>query len=435
MPFSIDTRTLRVGDTYVAIQGERYDGHDFVRAAFQKGACAAVVEQHIDGIPHGGKLEIVPDTVLYLTEVARRKIKKSHSKVVAITGSVGKTSTRNAVTQVMRTAGPVVSSPGNLNTLLGLSLTLANSAPEFNTCLVLEMGAGKKGDLDELCRYFKPDISIVTNVRGVHLETLGSIEGVHQEKSALVRALAPSGIACLNADDKYVRAMSEVCKGKCILYGVSADADITPNDVTEKTPLLGEHSIYIVLAAFAAGIAVGISPKVINGVLSRLQPEKGRLNVLPGLGGAILIDDSYNASPDAVHAALNVLCQQSAKRRIAFLGDMLELGAMEVPSHRAVLQKAMEVSDLVYVCGFRMEAGIQNLSKKLKNRVQCFANSTQLAAELARGNVYRPEPGDVILVKGSQGARMERISRALLAEGVPPESALPRQNEAWLAIP
>ena len=435
MPFSIDTRTLDEGDIYVAIQGERYDGHDFVRNAFQKGASAAVVEKQIEGTPRGKRLEIVPDTITYLAQIARRKVVQSHAQIIAITGSIGKTSTRNAVEQVMKVAGPVVSSSGNLNTLLGLSLTLANSDLTSNTRLVLEMGAGKKGDLEELCRYFKPDISIITNVRGVHLETLGSIKGIQREKSELIRALAPTGIACLNADDENVRAMSTVCKGKNILYGVSADADITPDAITAKLSLLGEHSIYIVLAAFAVGTAVGIDPKVLNEALSGIKPEKGRLNKLPGRGGAILIDDSYNASPDAVHAALNVLRQQSAKRRIVFLGDMLELGAMEEQAHIAVLQKAVAVSDIVYGCGTRMGTGAQNLSKKLEHRIRCYADSAQLATELVQGNEYRPKSGDVILVKGSQGARMERISRVLIAEGLLPESVLPRQNEAWLCIP
>ncbi|MCY3487154.1 MAG: UDP-N-acetylmuramoyl-tripeptide--D-alanyl-D-alanine ligase [Bacteroidetes bacterium] len=433
MPFSIDTRTLREGDIYVAIRGERYDGHDFVQEAFRRGASKAIVERAIEGV-NENRLSLVPDTISHIAEVARNKVERADARVIAITGSMGKTTTRKAVTQVLQAAGPVVSSIGNLNTVLGLSLTLANSDLKTNTYLVLEMGAAKKGDLKDICQYFKPDISIVTNVRGVHLEMLGSIEGVQREKGELVRALDATGIACLNADDPRTRAMIAECKGRHLLYGMAADADITPSEITAEVSLLGEHVIYILLAAFAAGTAVGLSPKAINGALCRLKPEKGRLNPLPGKNGSTLIDDSYNASPDAVKVALDVLRQQIAQRRIAFLGDMLELGAMEREAHKAVLQKAIQDVDLIYGCGPRMQTAAEELPAALKQRMHCLSDSREFEHELNCGRIYQPESGDVILVKGSQGARMERISRALLAESISPESVLPRQTEAWLSI-
>ncbi len=433
MTFSTDTRSLRKGDTYVAIQGDRFDGHNFVHEAILRGASGAVVERRLEGVS-SDRLTLVPDSINYLAEIARYKIKRANAQVIAITGSVGKTTTRNAVTRVMQTSGSIVSSVGNLNTLLGLSLTIANAELQPNTRLVLEMGARKKGDLKEICQYFRPDISIVTNVRGVHLETLGSIEGVQQEKSELVRALRTTGIACLNADDESTRSMVVECKGRHLMYGLAADADITPQDIQAKIPLLGEHVIYIVLAAFAAGIAVGLDPRSINKALSGIHPEKGRLNRLPARGGAVLIDDSYNASPDAMDIALNVLRQQAATRRIAFLGDMLELGDSEQEAHSAILKKASMIADNVYCCGQRMEIGAEELSPELRQNVRCFSSSNELASELIHGRIYLPERGDVILVKGSQGARMERISRALLSEDISAESVLPRQNEAWLSI-
>ncbi len=433
MTFSTDTRTLREGDTYVAIRGDRYDGHDFVHEAILKGARGAIVERALAHVSQD-RITLVQDSIAYLAQIARNKIKSANAQVIAITGSVGKTTTRNAVTQVMQTSGPVTSSVGNLNTLLGLSLTVANTDLQPNTRLVLEMGARNKGDLKEICEYFRPDLSIVTNVRGVHLETLGSIEGVQEEKSELVRALGTTGVACLNADDEYTRAMAVECGGQTLMYGTVANADVTPRDIQAKISLLGEHVIYIMLAAFSAGIAVGIDPRMINEALSGLKPEKGRLNRLPARGGALLIDDSYNASPDAMHIALNVLRQQTAKRRIAFLGDMLELGDSEQKAHGAILRKASTIADHVYCCGSRMEIGAEELSSELRRNVCGFYSSEELASELIHGRIYLPEHGDVILVKGSQGARMERISKALLSEQVSPESVLPRQNEAWLSI-
>lgn len=433
MPYSTDTRTLQPGDTYVAIRGERHDGHDFVRQAFDRGASDAVTEREIKGV-RVDKVTIVPDTIIHLAELASERVTRARARVVAITGSVGKTTTRNAVAQVLESAGPVVASVGNLNTLLGLSLTLVNSDLKPNACLVLEMGATKKGDLSEITTYFRPDISIVTNVRGVHLETFGSLDGVQEAKSELVRALGPDGIACLNADDPRTRAMVAYCKGEHLLFGVAPDAQITPLDITADLPLLGEHVIYVALAAFAAGKAMGMEPKVINEALCRLRPEKGRLNRLPGRSQSILIDDTYNASPDAVKVALNVLDKHPAERRIVFLGDMLELGSVEHAAHVSVLHEAAKIADLVYGCGSRMQQAVDELPPEMARYVRGFPSSEEVASELAHGRIYRPKRGDVILVKGSQGARMERVSRALLAEHVSPESVLPRQTEAWLSI-
>ncbi len=433
MPFSTDTRTLQPGDTYVAIRGERHDGHDFVQQAFDRGASNAVTERIITGV-RADRVTIVPDTIVHLAELAHERVARARARVVAITGSVGKTTTRNAVAQVLENAGPVVASVGNLNTLLGLSLTLANSEFKPNTCLVLEMGATRKGDLSEITSYFKPDISIVTNVRGVHLETFGSLEGVQEAKSELVRALGLDGIACLNADDPRTRAMVADCRGEHMLFGVAPDAQITPLDITANVPLLGEHVIYVALAAFAAGRAMGMDPKVINEALCRLKPEKGRLNRLPGRSHSTLIDDTYNASPDAVKVALNVLDKHPAERRIVFLGDMLELGSIERAAHVSALRQAAKIADLVFGCGPRMQQAVNELPPEMSRYVYGFPSSEEVASELTHGRIYRPKRGDVIMVKGSQGARMERVCRALLAEHVSPESVLPRQTEAWLSI-
>jgi len=433
MGYSTDTRTLRRGDIYVAIQGERYDGHHFVADAIGKGASKAIVERAIDGIPPE-KLDIVDNAIVHLADLAAFRIRKSQSQVIAITGSVGKTTTRSAITEVLRTSGPVVSSIGNLNTLLGLSLTLVNSDLQKETRLVLEMGASKKGDLADICHYFKPDISVITNVRGVHLEMLGSIEGVQYEKSELVRALESKGIACLNADDPWTRGMVTQCKGEHVFYGKSADAHIQPHDITASVPLLGDHVIYILMAAFCVGHVLGIAPDTINHALSHLKPQKGRLNRLLGKDGSILIDDSYNASPDAVMAALQVLSSQSAKRRVVFLGDMLELGDKEEEAHRDILLRAAENADLIYGCGTRLQNAAKHLYSQRNLEIKCYPESQGLARELASGSIYAPQSGDVILVKGSQGARMERVSRALLSEDVSPESVLPRQSKAWLSI-
>ena len=433
MAYSTDTRTLQPGDTFVAVRGERYDGHDFVSAAIKKGASAAIVEHPVAGVP-GSRLLCVPDTTIHLAAVARERIRRKGCQLIAITGSVGKTTTKNAIATVLGMCYPVVSSKGNLNTLLGLSLTLVNSDIQPGTKLVLEMGASRKGDLASICEYFRPDIAVVTNVRGVHLETFGSIGDVQKAKGELVRALDSSGVACLNADDPLARGMEAWCLGRTVFYGMSQEYAITPEDITVELPLLGRHVIYVAMAAFAVAHCTGMAPKMINQALRHIKPEKGRLCKLNGRGGAVLIDDSYNASPDAMQSALEVMQHMAGERRIVFLGDMLELGPSEVEEHVVIIQKALECADQVVVVGSINSAARSSLLAGLRDRVQAFADSEELARMLTDGQIYEPRQGDIILVKGSQGSRMERVSRALLAPDINPASVLPRQSQAWLAI-
>ncbi len=433
MPYSTDTRTLRPGDTYVAIRGERYDGHDFACEALRKGAANVIAEHPLSDLPPD-RVQCVQNTELYLAGIARDKIVSAQCQVIAITGSVGKTSTKNAIATVLASAFPVTASSGNLNTLLGLALTLANSDLEHESRLVLEMGATRKGDIEEICTWFSPHISVVTNVRGVHLETFGSLRGVQTAKSEIVLALDGHGIACLNADDPLTREMQDKCRGRTVLFGRSRNSHITPQHITVQLPLLGDHALYIAMAAFAVGRAAGMDGLAINAALRHLKAEKGRLRRLEARNGALLIDDSYNASPDATRAALQVLRTVEAKRRIAFLGDMLELGPGELDAHVNAVEEAVEAADLVFVAGDIMKIAFDNLPPAVQSRVCAFDNSATLSKDLEAGKVYMPERGDTILVKGSQGARMERISKVLLAEDIPPEEVLPRQSASWLAL-
>ena len=433
MAYSTDTRTLQSGDTFVAIPGDRYDGHDFVREALKQGAALAVVERPVEGV-EASQIKIVADTTVFLAKLARARVRQSGCTVVAITGSMGKTTTKNAIAAVLKSACPVVASSGNLNTLLGLSLTLVNQDFDAKTKLVLEMGASAKGDIAAMCAYFKPDISVVTNIRGVHLETFGTLEGVQQAKGELVRALGNNGLACLNGDDPLSAPLSAWCAGRSVTYGVDSTNDITPADITATLPLLGKHVMYVAMAAYAVGRAFGMTRTDINDALGRLEPEKGRLCRLKGRNGAILIDDSYNSSPDAMQSALEVVKDLKARRRIVFMGDMLELGSDSVMHHSHVIQQALAHADQVIVVGSIGQKATDGLPHSDGQSVQVFEDSTQVAQLLDAGKVYTPRPGDLILVKGSQGSRMERISRALLDKTIDPTTVLPRHTPAWLAI-
>lgn len=433
MRYSTDTRTIRPGETYVAIRGVRHDGHTFVEEAIKRGARRVVVERPVVAAPDVTVVQ-VQNSVQYLAKEARKKLLAVGPSVVAITGSIGKTSTKNAITTVLRGRFSVLSTKGNLNTMLGISLTLLNSDYSRDTKVVLEMGACKPGDIAGLCRHFPPDIAVVTNVHGVHLETFGTIDDVASAKSEIVQALTPAGTACLNADDARVDAMAALSPGRTLRFGTGMVCDIRPCLIKRPIPLLGDHAIYLALAAFSVGHALGMPPEEINDRLAALRPAKGRLSRLPGVSGCSLIDDSYNASPASTRAALSVLQRQPGARRIACLGDMLELGAGSHAEHTKIIQAATEVADSVILVGEHMAAAAASLPGVDHGVVAVFADSNQAVAALSAGVPLRPEQGDVFLVKGSQGARMEHVCRALLREDVAPESVLCRQSESWRQI-
>lgn len=428
MAFSTDTRTIQPGDTYVAIRGETHDGHAFVEDAVAKGATAVVVDHDLEV---EAEVIVADDTVRWLVDRASAFVREVGCDVVGITGSVGKTTTRGAIVSVLSQAFEVRSSEGNKNTPLGISLTVLNTTLTPAAKLVLEMGARFKGDIRELREAFPLTVGVAVNVRGVHLETFGSIEGIEREKSEIVRGLEADGTAVLNGDDPRVRRMADVTKGRVLLYGTESHNDVRPEHVTADLPILGDHAIYTALVATAVGQAFGMEPDAITRGLEALETEPGRLRKLPGINGSTLIDDTYNASPDATKSALGVLAGLEAERRTAILGDMLELGASEVAQHQDVLQVAKDRADRVVAVGSIMRDAYMRLSDA--TTVTHYATSRDVAAAIEAGALDL-EAGDVVLVKGSQGARMERVSEALLSPDLEAASVLPRQSPQWKAI-
>lgn len=431
MSYSTDTRTLQPGDTYVAIRGETHDGHAFVADAVAKGATALIVEEAVD-VPEAVQVEVVESSIQALVERASARVREVGCPVVAITGSVGKTTARAAVVSVLQQARTVKGSEGNKNTPLGLSLTLLNADLTPETVLVLEMGARLPGDIEELCDAFPPTVGVVTTVRPVHVETLGSIDGVEREKSEIVRALPEAGTAVLNGDDPRVRRMAEVTDARVLLYGTTPDCDVRPDHVTATLPMLGDHAMSTALLATAVGRAFDMDDAAITRGLEAVRTEAGRLRRLAGVGGSTLIDDTYNASPDAALSALGVLASLPGARRTAILGDMLELGPSEVDQHHRVLAEALQVADRVWAVGSIMHDAAMRVSDA--TRLRLFATSRD-AAEAVRAGDLGLGPDDVVLVKGSQGARMERVSEGVLHPDLDPAAELPRQSPQWKAIP
>ncbi len=431
--FSHDTRSMQPGDYYVAIHGERYDGHDFIPQALAQGAAGLVIERDLPAdlvVPHHVEVRRVANSVEYLAQLAKQRIESYGTQVIAVTGSVGKTTTKRALVSVLSRYFPVVTPRNNLNTLLGIALTVVNELTSPDQKLVVEIGMYYRGIIARVCEFIPPLIGVVTSVQPVHLETMGTIENIALAKGELVEALPPHGIACLNADDPRVRAMQDRCKGRVLFYGAHPESDVHPAHITVRLPLLGSYQIYTAMAVIAVGRCLGLSDEQINQGLAELTPEKGRLVPLPGVNGVRLIDDTYNASLTSTLAALEVLSQHET-RRIAFLGDMLELGSEEQASHRAVLTYALEVADQLVLVGPRLALAWQQLAPTPRQPVALFATSQEVVAALADATLYQPTPGDVVLVKGSAGMRMERVVQALLSPELDSHMVLVRQEASW----
>ncbi|MDP2587857.1 MAG: UDP-N-acetylmuramoyl-tripeptide--D-alanyl-D-alanine ligase [bacterium] len=428
-----------------------------------------------------------------LAVLAREVLAAHKPTVVAITGSVGKTGTKDAIASVLKAHGTVRVSEGNYNNELGLPLAifgerspgkklfgwwgvmrraraLSRAGADYPKMLVLEMGMDHPGDLAGLVAIAQPTIGVVTNIGESHLEFFESVDAIAKEKSTVVSALGSTGVAILNSDDPRVRAMAALHSGKTITFGMGPEASVRAVDstITEElseghpqdqmmhrlqglgVPLgtsftlthagqsapvtlqrmLGKQQIYAALAAAAVGIAHGMSIKEIAEALSDFAAPKGRMNLIPGVKDSLLIDDSYNSAPASAFAALDVLGSlKPAGRRIAVLGDMAELGTATEPGHQEVGQHAAHTCDFAIFVGpkSKFSALAAEQAGLVDERQTHVLDSRQVEAVLQ--SVMRA--GDVVLVKGSQIMRMERVVKALMAEPERASELLVRQSEGW----
>jgi UDP-N-acetylmuramoyl-tripeptide--D-alanyl-D-alanine ligase len=433
---AIDSRGALRGALFVALPGERVDGHDFVLDAVGHGARGALVRNNWEapgGLPSDVALIRVEDPLAALQDLAKWWCGQNHAQVIAVTGSVGKTSTKEVIASVLSTRYNTLKSAGNLNNEIGLPLTMLRLEPEHQKAVV-EMGAGYAlGELSLLCDIAHPQIAVVTNVGPVHLERLGTIENIALNKSEIVRALPKDGTAILNGDDPRVRAMAEVTEADVQFYGLDAENHIRATDIVShglkgvhftlhvaptgqqwpvRLPLLGRHSVHTALAAAGAAHAAGMSWEQIVAALQGLDAQV-RLLVVPGYNGTTLIDDTYNAAPESTIAALNLLGEMTG-RHIAVLGDMLELGSYTEVGHLKVARRASVVANrLVVVGSLGRLIGEEALRAGMKPEWVFFAvDNAQVVDYLKR--VLKP--GDHVLVKGSRGLHMEEIVEGLRAE-------------------
>lgn len=445
----IDSRQVIPGAMFVALPGEHADGHDYLEEAFKRGAGVAIVQKDVSQkypqidvrslidvlnlqIPQGSFCILVNDSLKAMQTIARFWRRKLDLQVVGITGSVGKSTTKELTAEILSNKYRTLKNIGNLNNEIGLPLSLLRLTKGYQ-CAVLEMGFYVPGEIAFLCDLALPQIGIVTNVGMVHAERAGSIEEIAKGKSELVQALpaAPDGIAILNYDDPLVRAMKEVTKAHVIMYGLDPSADLWADEIESHglqgiefklhvkhdsfhihVPMIGQHSVHTILRAAAAGMVEGLSWAEIIAGLQETHSQL-RLVAVHSRNGALILDDTYNASPESTLAALSLL-EELEGRRIAVLGDMLELGKYEKLGHEKVGFRVAEVADELIAVGklgkiiaeAAMEAGLPAKS------VHWFAEVDQVIDLLDEKLTKR----DVALIKGSHGLRMDRIVTALEIE-------------------
>lgn len=427
---AIDSRKVEPGQLFFAFEGTRVDGHDFIGEALLRGAVGAVVSKPVS-VATSRPLIRVRDSCKALQELARYYRSLFRLPVVAVTGSTGKTTTKDLIAGVLGVRFSVLKTSGNYNNEIGLPLTLLQLHGGHDVA-VLEMAMRGRGEIAALCRISGPLVGAITNIGRTHLELLGTQEAIAEAKGELIESLPPEGCAVLNAGDPWQVRLREKAKSSVLYYGETEECDVralevqplgldgstfllcTPRgEASCRLPLPGVHNVSNALAAAAVGHWFGLMPEEIATGLENASITEMRLEIKEGIWGSRLIDDSYNASPDSVKAALNLLAQVPDKKRtIAVLGDMYELGAGTVPGHREVGVKAadLEIDCLCTVGELAREIASGALAAGMHpEHVHVFEKKSQ-AIEFLRSYL---QEGDLVLIKGSRGMKMEEIASAL----------------------
>ena len=429
---AVDSRLVGVGQLFVALPGERTDGHAFVPEAIARGAAALIVARPLGDVTALGDVTVlrVADPLAALWAVATGWRRRFEPLVVGVTGSIAKTSTKEAVAVVLSTRFRTLRNEGNLNNEIGLPLTLMRLGPEHETA-VLEMGMYVGGEIADLARMARPQVGVVTAVQPVHLSRIGSLEAIEAAKGELLEALPTDGRAILNADDPIVRGMGGRSAARSLTYGFAADADIGADGVVSAgldgmrfvlraagarrpvtIPTLGRLSVHNALAAAAVGLVAGLSLEEISSGLAAGWSAAHRVELVR-LGGVTLVDDTYNASPRSVVAALDLLAGLPG-RRGAVLGEMLELGDAADEGHRVVGEAAARTADWLVVVGDGAAGIADGAQAAGVDRARIVrVRDTDSALEAIPP---RLRDGDVVLLKASRGIALERVVDGLRRE-------------------
>jgi UDP-N-acetylmuramoyl-tripeptide--D-alanyl-D-alanine ligase len=437
---AVDSRLIVPGNLFIALPGENTEGHRFVGAALDAGAAAVLVAEAPDASLLNGReasVVVVADPLRGLQAIAAEWRTRFDPLVVGVTGSIAKTSTKEAVAAVLGIAMPTLRNEGNLNNEIGLPLTVLRLRSEHRAA-VLEMGMYVGGEIADLARIGRPEIGIVTAVQPVHLARIGTIEAVERAKGELIEALPDDGVAILNADDDRVRRMASRTRARAVTYGFAPDADVRAADVVSRgaegmafrllapgvdrevaIPTLGRLAVHNALAAAATGLAAGLPEEAIVAGLAAgwSAPHRGELI---RVGDVTIVDDSYNASPGSVAAALELLAGMPG-RRIAVLGEMLELGSEQEAGHRRVGEAAAQLAERLIVVGDGA-AAIADGARRAGMPAEAI--STVADRTTARDRLLADLlPGDVVLVKASRGIALDLLVDDLRAALAPRGSA------------
>ena len=457
--YSIDSRTVEPGELFFAVKGERLDGHDFVRQALSRGAIAAVVRKdELARYSDPAGLLAVDDTLVALQTLATAVRKIWGKTAIGITGSMGKTTTKEAMAHLLAIKYRVHRTKGNFNNHFGLPLGLLTLEPEYDLAVV-EMGMSHAGEIAALARIALPNQAVVTNVAPVHLESFDSIAGIARAKYELIEALPHGGTAVLNADDEYVCQFGRDFKGKVVMFGLKPTACV-PADVRAEnievvgpegtrfdligrevrqpvhSPLLGTHNVYNVLAAAAIALEHGITPSEIAGALPFLQPADKRGQVVQ-LGNITVLYDCYNSSPKALMAAVDTLGAMPARRRIVVAGEMLELGATGEQLHREC-GRYIAGNAAGNAAGSRAGSkldfllGVRGLAKPMVEAAREAGMKAEFVAtpeDAGEWLACETREGDVVLLKASRGVKLEKALETWRQKlGVPPAPAAEAEN-------
>jgi UDP-N-acetylmuramoyl-tripeptide--D-alanyl-D-alanine ligase len=443
---AIDSRQAIPGGLFVALPGERVDGHGFVSEAFRRGASFALIEHEIPGnfttldfrkknVPEVVEpislplCLIVDNSLMALQKIAAYWRRKLNLRVIGITGSVGKSTTKEVIAEVLSQRYHTLKSPGNLNNEIGLPLTLLKLGSGHERA-VLEMGFYVPGEIKFLCDISLPSVGVITNIGTVHAERAGSQEDIARGKSELVQSLpaAPEGTAVLNYDDPWVRWMADKTQARIFYYGLDPQAELWADEVESeglegirfrlhykdeifhtRAPMIGQHSVHTALRATAVGLVEGLTWQEIFDGLQHGHTQL-RLVAVRTESGAMLLDDTYNASPESMLAALNMLDEMEG-HKIAVLGDMLELGQYEKQGHEMVGMRAARVADVLITLGSRAHMIATSARKAGMNgeNIHEFEEVEKVTDWLRTHLTHQ----DAVLLKGSHGLRMDRITSAL----------------------
>jgi UDP-N-acetylmuramoyl-tripeptide--D-alanyl-D-alanine ligase len=419
--YSIDSRSIRPGEIFFAVKGDKFDGHDFVLQALTNGLTAVVRKDKLAQYENKANLIAVDDTLAALQRLATAVRRLWGKPLVGVTGSAGKTTTKEAIAHILATRFRVLKSEGNFNNHFGLPLMLLKLEREHDIA-VIEMGMSHAGEIATLAEIAQPEIGVVTNVAAVHLEFFKSISEIARAKYELVESLPAGGTAVLNADDEYVSQFGRDFKGKVVLYGTKPVADVRAENIQARgaegtsfdlvvggcrenvlLPLVGAHNIHNALAAVAVSLERGISPSDAAGALASLRPADKRGQVLQ-VGNITVINDCYNSNPKALEAMIDALAEMPAKRRIVVAGEMLELGpAGEDLHHRAGQHAGRKKIDFVI--------GVRGLAKNMADAAKESGSAAEFVAtpeEAGEWLAREARDGDVVLLKASRGVKLER---------------------------